>query len=62
MKFQLVEIKTSFTMRFVVCTYIEMLSTQKQGNMTKLQVNQDILYFEIISKPNLDSLGITVYM
>ena len=28
--------------------------------MTKVQVNRNIFYFELISKPNVDMIGITV--
>ena len=30
--------------------------------MTKVQVNKNIFNFELISKPNIDIPGITVYM
>ena len=30
--------------------------------MTKLQANNDILYYKLSRKPNFDMIGITVYM
>ena len=62
MKFQLFEIDTSFTMRFIFCTQIEMLSIQKQEDMKIVKSNQNIFYFELGIKPNYDIYGITVSM
>ena len=58
----MVEIKTYLHMRFVLCTYTEMLSIQKKEDMKTLQVNKHIFYFELSSKPNVYILGITVSM
>ena len=44
-------------MSFVLCTDIEMLSIKKR---TKSRVKKNIFYFEIIIKPNVDIVGITV--
>ena len=42
LKFPLVEIETSFPIRFFLCTYIEMYSIQKKEDTTKVQVNKYI--------------------
>ena len=47
-------------MRFVLCTYIEMLPIKK--DRTKLQVNKNIFNFELSIKPNVDIYGIVVSM
>ena len=39
-----------------------MLSFQNKENMTKVQVNKNIFYFELSSKPNVGILRITVSM
>ena len=62
LKFPLVEIGTYFPIRFVVCKDIEMLSIQMKEDMTKLQVNKNIFYFELSSTQNVDILGITLSM
>ena len=62
LKFPLVEIGTYFPIRFVVCKDIEMLSIQMKEDMTKLQVNKNIFYFELSIKPNVVIDGITVSM
>ena len=49
-------------MRFILCTDIEILSIQKQIKMKKLQVNKNIFYFELSSKPNFGIVDIAVYM
>ena len=58
----LVEINTSLPLRFVLCTDNEILSIQKKEDMEKVQVNKNIFYYELSIKPNVDMLGITVYM
>ena len=35
---------------------------QNEENMTKAQVNNNIYYYEVISKPNVHIIGITVSM
>ena len=62
LKFLLVEIETSFPMRLVLCTEAEMMSIQKKENMTNIEVNQDIFYFELSGKTNVDIIGIIVSM
>ena len=49
-------------MRFILCTDIEILSIQKQIKMKKLQVNKNIFYFELSSKPNFGIVDIALYM
>ena len=49
-------------MRFILCTDLENLSIQKQIKMKKLQLNKNIFYFELSSKPNFGIVGIAVYM
>ena len=39
-----------------------MLFILKEENITKLQVNNNIYYYEVSSKPNVDSIGITLSM
>ena len=39
-----------------------MMLIQKEENMTKVQVNNNIFYYELSSKPNVDIIGITVYI
>ena len=39
-----------------------MLFILKEENITKLQVNNNIYYYEVGSKPNVDSIGITLSM
>ena len=45
-----------------MCTEIEMVLIQKEENMTKLQVNKNIFFVELSSKPNVDIIVITLYM
>ena len=58
LKFLLVEIETTLPMRFVLLTETEMLLIQKEENLIKIQVNNKIYYYEVISKPNVDIIGI----
>ena len=39
-----------------------MLFILKEENITTLQVNNNIYYYEVSSKPNVDSIGITLSM
>ena len=39
-----------------------MLSIQKEENITKLQVNNNINYYEVSGKPNVDIIGNTLSM
>ena len=43
-------------------TETEMVFIQKEENMTKVQLNKNIFYFELSSKPNVDIIGITLSM
>ena len=43
-------------------TDTKMLPIKQKEDMTKVQVKQDIFYFELSSKPNVDILGITFSM
>ena len=58
----LVGMNKSLPVRFFFCTYTEMIPTQKKEDMTKIQLNKNIFYFELGSKPNVDIFGIEVYM
>ena len=62
LKFPLVEIETYFPVMLVMFTDTKMLPIKKKEDMTKVQVKQDIFYFELSSKPNVDILGITFSM
>ena len=57
----MVVIETSFPLIFFLCTEPEMMLTQKKFFMKKAQVKINILYFELISKPNVYILGLKVY-
>ena len=59
LNFSLVEIKTYLPIRFVFFTETEMLLTQKEEKNEKVQVNNDIYYFEVISKPIFDIIVFT---
>ena len=61
LKFSLVEIDAYFPIRFFLCTETEMLFIQK-GKMTKVKVKNNVFYYELSSKPNVDIIVITVYL
>ena len=61
-KVWLIKIETYFPIRFVLCTKTEILFILKEENVTKLQVYNNIYYYEVGSKPDVDSIGITVSM
>ena len=60
--FTFVEIQTYLPMMSVFCTETEMLLVQKKEDITKVQVNKNIFYFQPSNKPNVDIIGITVSM
>ena len=62
MNSQLVEIETSFPMRFVLCTDIKKFPIKKEEDMKKVQVKNNNLYSGISIKPNIYIVGITVSM
>ena len=57
MKFTLVEIETYFTIRFILCTDIEIWSVKNKEDMTKVPANKTIFNLEISSKPYFYILG-----
>ena len=61
-KFLSAEIDTYLPIRFVLCTETDMLSIQKEENITKLRVNNNINYYEVIGKTNVDIIGNTLSM
>ena len=62
LKFSLVQIETSLQIRFFLFVEIELLSIQKEENMKKVQVKNDVFYYEVSSKFNIDMIGIAVSM
>ena len=62
MRFSLVDIDTSFPIRFLLCTETEIMLTQKKENMKKVQVNNNIFYYQLSGKPNVEIMGITLSM
>ena len=47
MKFSFIEVEKCFPIRFVFCKDNEIILIQKEENMTNLQVNTNIFYYEL---------------
>ena len=62
MHIPLVETETSFPLRVVLCTETETLLIERKENMTKVKVNNNIYYYEVISKSNVHIIGLTVFI
>ena len=45
-----------------MCTEDEMILIQKEENMTIVKVNNNILYYELIIKYNVDITGIFLFL
>ena len=56
------ELKTYLPIRLVLCTEYEMMLIQKEKNMTKVEANDNIYYYEVSIKPNIEIIGISVYL
>ena len=54
--------ETYLITKFILWAETEILLIQNEENMTKVNVNNDIYYYEFMSQPNFELIGITVSM